>query len=77
MHSPRIAQICDQEHTIIRTHSRESLISCRICFSPNDGINQITEILGGGEQGVHMNDYPNELSKTKGSIPDRLLSISV
>jgi hypothetical protein len=24
-----------------------------------------------------MNDYPNELSKTKGSIPERLLSVSV
>ena len=55
----------------------ESLISHGNYFSTNEGIDQIVGILGGEEQQVHMNDYPNVLSKTKGSIPERLLSVSV
>lgn len=46
-------------------------------FKGNDGINKITGAQGGGEGEFKRNANPNELSKTKGSIPARLLSVSV
>jgi hypothetical protein len=39
--------------------------------------NQITDTKGGGEREFKRRANPNESSKTKGSIPARLLSVSV
>ena len=70
MHNPHIAQTC----TPNRNYNQD-------CFTWKISLKEMMQLINGTQGGrageFKRNADPNELSKTKGSIPARLLSVSV